>query len=315
MIVSDANELTQVAARGILRIRCCAATMRVRRPAGRWLALWALAGLSALSAAPSVVFGALPQPIYFFTDTANVINSQNPLVIRPSSFLMFQDGSWFIQDLHWSGWGTRAAHASGISNASNDIPNVAQGKRIKTPAEVTLSNPGRFEGHEVYRCFTLTLPSHPSSAQHLCLQRSGSEYLLLPPARKVAPGAAQTTLSFYGPRPNSSGIFCAMGADAVAGASAGVYCYSLNPQRTVQMGVAGALKVCIGGTSSTDLCDIGNPGEGTPTLAAGEQKSVGGFRCRAEQAAVKCTVIKTGKGFLIASDGVTPLGGATTARA
>jgi len=42
-----------------------------------------------------VAQGGLPQPIYFFTDTATPINSHNPLVIRPSRFLLFQSsGNW-----------------------------------------------------------------------------------------------------------------------------------------------------------------------------------------------------------------------------
>jgi hypothetical protein len=127
---------------------------------------------------PAAAQRALPQPIYFFSDTATVINKQNPLVIRPSGFLMFQDGQWVLERLHWTGWGSSAAHATGVSNSSNDIPDAARGRRIKTPAEVTLSNPGRFRGHEVYRCFMLTVRSHPTSDQHLCLKRTGSLWLL-----------------------------------------------------------------------------------------------------------------------------------------
>jgi hypothetical protein len=127
---------------------------------------------------PAGAQGTLPQPIYFFSDTATVINKQNRLVIRPSGFLMFQDGQWVLEGLHWTGWGSRVARATGVSNSSNDIPDAASGARIKVPAQVTLSNPGRFRGHEVYRCFRLTVPSSPASDQHLCLGRVGSLFLL-----------------------------------------------------------------------------------------------------------------------------------------
>jgi hypothetical protein len=118
----------------------------------------------------------LPQPIYFWHSTAAAVSVPkgepppgNTRVIRPAAIVMFADGSWDVDHLHWSGWGSRVAHATGISSASNGIPNQAQGKRIKRPARVTLSKPGRFQGHEVYRCFTLRVPSFPKSDEHLCL--------------------------------------------------------------------------------------------------------------------------------------------------
>ena len=80
-----------------------------------------------------------------------------PELIRPSSILLAEDGSSVIEHLRWTGWGSSVAHATGIRSASNGIPNMAQGKRITKPAHVTLTNPGLFQGHEVYRCFTLTV--------------------------------------------------------------------------------------------------------------------------------------------------------------
>jgi hypothetical protein len=118
----------------------------------------------------------LPQPIYFWRSAAAAISvpkgqgpQDNTRVIRPSLIYMFADGSWDIDHLHWTGWGSRVAHAKGISSASNGIPSQAQGKRIKRPARVTLSKPGRFQGHEVYHCLRLTVPSFPASDEHLCL--------------------------------------------------------------------------------------------------------------------------------------------------
>jgi hypothetical protein len=122
---------------------------------------------------------AIPQPVYFFTNTTQPLDKQNPLVIRPSGFLLFQDGQWVLEHLHWKHWGSRVARATGISNTSDGIPDAARGKRTKTPAHVTLSKPGRFRGHEVYRCFTLTIPAHPAANQHLCIKRAGSLFLLL----------------------------------------------------------------------------------------------------------------------------------------
>jgi hypothetical protein len=67
-----------------------------------------------------------------------------------------------------------------VSNADNDVPNFAEGKRICTPAEVILSNPGVFCGKRVYRCIRMKLkkPSHFGTS---CLQRTGNSVALLPP--------------------------------------------------------------------------------------------------------------------------------------
>jgi hypothetical protein len=124
----------------------------------------------------SVAQAAIPQPIYFWTNVAAEISapgqSLQPEVIRPARIFLFADGSWDIEQLHWTGWGSSVAHAKGISSSSNGIPNLAQGKRIKTPGQVTLSSPGRFNGHEVYRCFALTVPP-PATRMHLCLTVTG----------------------------------------------------------------------------------------------------------------------------------------------
>jgi hypothetical protein len=145
---------------------------------------------------------ALPQPIYFFTDTAQPINKENPLVIRPKGFLLFQDGQWNLEGLRWTGWGSSVARATGVSSSSNDIPNAAEGKRIKTWVHVTLSNPGRFQGHEVYRCFTMTVPP-PASDMHLCLGHAHGIYILeqakqpTPPPSNSAGFQVRLTVGFF----------------------------------------------------------------------------------------------------------------------
>lgn len=130
------------------------------------------AALALALALPAIAHGAIPQPIYFWGSVAAPISTPGvrpqPEVIRPSLIYMFADGSWDVDHLHWSDWGSSIAHAQGTSSQSNGIPNEAQGKRIKKPAQVTLSNPGRFRGHEVYRCFRLTVSGAPAG-EHLCL--------------------------------------------------------------------------------------------------------------------------------------------------
>jgi hypothetical protein len=253
---------------------------------------------------PALVSGAVPQPIYFWSDVAATISAPGqppgaPELVRPSAIGLFADGSWDVDHLRWTGWGSSVAHANGISSKSNGIPNMAQGKRIKKPAQVTLSNPGRFQGHEVYRCFTLTVPAAAVN-EKLCLKRIGSAWLLAPTTTTTTTNAK--TASFYSPSHNLS---CEID-DGYAGL-VGAYCQSLNPPHSVHMGLDGRLKICSGGTITTTHC-LGNAGLHTPTLAYGKQVTVGRFRCRSAQAGVTCVVIQSGKGFLINNAGVTPVG-------
>jgi hypothetical protein len=114
----------------------------------------------------------LPEPIYFFSNVASTIKMPGmPVqgeVIRPSKIGLFADGSWYLEKLRWTEWGSKVAHATAISSASNGIPSQAQGKRIKTPARITLSSPGRFFGREVYRCYQLKV-RRPATDAHGCL--------------------------------------------------------------------------------------------------------------------------------------------------
>ncbi|HEY5285792.1 MAG TPA: hypothetical protein VIJ50_01645 [Solirubrobacteraceae bacterium] len=123
------------------------------------------------------------RPIYFWGSVAAAIRAPGqqpaPEMVRPSLIFMFADGSWDIEHLRWSGRGSRMAHATGTSSASDGIPNEAEGKRVKKPAQVTLSDPVLFAGHEVYRCFTLTI-SPPAGSQHLCLGREGAYWYFTP---------------------------------------------------------------------------------------------------------------------------------------
>jgi hypothetical protein len=230
---------------------------------------------------------AATQPIYFWSSTADAVSvpkgalpQGNARVIRPSVIGMLADGSWTIDHLRWSGWGAGVARATGISNASNAIPNAAQGKRIKRPANVTLSDPGRFEGHEVYRCFTLTVPTFPASDERLCLKdRAGYRYFestaahlddFLSPDRKVWCDMS------------SSPIFCATGGGSPAG---------------------------------SDGSPAQNWDSGAPVLRDGQETESGGFRCSSAANGITCIVLAghgANKGFVISAGGVERVGSVTS---
>jgi hypothetical protein len=79
------------------------------------------------------------------------------------------------------------------------------------------------------------------------------------------------------------------------------YCQTNEPPRTVRMNPVGALTKCEGETC------LGNPGEGTPTLAYGQSVTLGPFSCHSEASGTTCTAA-SGRGFSISTSGVTPVG-------
>jgi hypothetical protein len=110
---------------------------------------------------------------------------------------------------------------------------------------------------------------------------------------------------FYSPSRN---IACGIFDDST---SRGVNCQSRIPPQNVTMQPSGRVTICRDPTPNnvTNECNLGDPGEGViPVLAYGRQITVGRFRCLSLPVGVKCTVISSGKGFLINRDGVSRVG-------
>jgi hypothetical protein len=141
--------------------------MRVRRLLLIAITVCAVVQVVTAGAAASPQISAYPELPFPLSGVGNVWHGRPE--VKPSTWLMFADGSWAIEKLRWTGWGGKVTHATGISSASNGIPNQAQGKRIKTKATVTLWNPGSVLGHRVYRCFALSVPK-PASSMTDCLK-------------------------------------------------------------------------------------------------------------------------------------------------
>jgi hypothetical protein len=135
------------------------------------------AGSSLLSGASSSAPPSATGAIRFFGFFLNAINAHSQLVVEPAGLALFADGQWVLEGPHWTGWGSPVAHASGISSSSNGIPNAAEGMRIKTSAGVTLSSPGSFLGHRVYRCIDVAVPPPANFGGRRCLKRTGSLYI------------------------------------------------------------------------------------------------------------------------------------------
>jgi hypothetical protein len=118
-------------------------------------------------------------PLSFYGDIGNSISHQNvPLLSRPSSLMLTEDGSVELVHLHWSDWGKGIARATGAWSASDCTPSCAAGKVTTSPARLTLWSPGLVGGHWVYRCFQID-PQHPKrdSLDRACIRGDGYDSL------------------------------------------------------------------------------------------------------------------------------------------
>jgi hypothetical protein len=96
-------------------------------------------------------------------------------------------------------------------------------------------------------------------------------------------------------------IQCVMVDD---GRRAFVECWAFPLEQKARLNARGRLTICRG---SADRCRYGDIGD-RPRLAYGRQITVGRFRCESLRIGVRCTVIKSGKGFLINRDGIKNVG-------
>src|ERR1700722_10679244 len=260
-------------------------------------------------AAPSHAASPVGGPISFWSSTAAAVSvpkgalpQGNRRVVKPSVILMYQDGSWDIERLRWSGWGSDVATATGISSASNGIPNQAAGKRIKRTAKVTLSDPGTFQGHHVYRCFALAVPSFPASDEQLCLAGHGGYDYLQSSARHLD--------AFLSP---GHQVWCVMNPTAVSCFTGGA-----PPAATAHPAQRGG-PLTAGGRVST--CFVANPGvsavctqnwdSSASVLKYGQTSEIGDFRCTSATTGISCILLTgkaAGKGFVITDTGVRRVG-------
>jgi RNA polymerase sigma factor (sigma-70 family) len=96
----------------------------------------------------------------------------DPLLVRPSSIVVFPHQGWSITALRWTSWGGSIVRATGTSVEAQCEPGCTGGPQAgsssssfqSSSATVVLSSPGAFDGHTVYRCFRVTAAnSVPSS--------------------------------------------------------------------------------------------------------------------------------------------------------
>ena len=111
-------------------------------------------------------------------------------------------------------------------------------------------------------------------------------------SKSGGPSSGATQASLRSPTGNLS---CELNATQV-------HCQSINSPHSVTMSADGALKICNGSN-----CLRSPPGS-APTLAYGGQVTVGRFRCLSQESGIICSLIQSGKGFLIDRNGVKRVG-------
>jgi hypothetical protein len=88
------------------------------------------------------------------------------LQTEPSKIAVSADGSGYIKDLTWSGWGTATATGTGIFEVDNCNPNCAQGHDTPYAATVTLIHLAPYgNGEQAYSAMAIYVPGAPSYSE------------------------------------------------------------------------------------------------------------------------------------------------------
>ncbi len=83
-----------------------------------------------------------------------------PKEITPKEITTSGDGSAYVDNLVWSGWGGSEATATGTLKLDNCTPNCAQGTYTGYPATVTLAGPTPYGSHlEAYSTIAVQSPA------------------------------------------------------------------------------------------------------------------------------------------------------------
>jgi len=85
---------------------------------------------------------------------------------EPTQIFTTGDGSGYLKNLTWSGWGQPTAQGTGVLEVDNCTPNCAQGTFTGYPATVTLTGLTPYgNGNEAYANMTVSAPTSPYQPQ------------------------------------------------------------------------------------------------------------------------------------------------------
>lgn len=119
--------------------------------------LAASALLAGCAARSSVV---LPPSRYVVCQAAAVgCNYGAAMVTEPKTMALSADGSLYVEDVTWQGWGTDRAVGTGTAEADNCRPNCAQGSYSKHPATIILTDLKPWHGKFAYSRETDNVPA------------------------------------------------------------------------------------------------------------------------------------------------------------
>jgi hypothetical protein len=76
----------------------------------------------------------------------------------------------------------------------------------------------------------------------------------------------------------------------------------------------GSVTLCRTNSITSNRCELGNAGEGSPTYGIGKTVRVGRFACTVQTNGVRCVVSASGKGFVLGKRSLHAVGGATVRR-
>jgi hypothetical protein len=116
---------------------------------------------------PVVTPSAPAAPLSDFTVCITpTVGCNGELRTQPTQIIVSGDGSAFIKDLSWTGWGSDGATGSGTLELDNCEPNCAQGKDAPYQATVTVSGLTAYAGgKQAYADMTVTAPGSSYGTQ------------------------------------------------------------------------------------------------------------------------------------------------------
>ena len=120
----------------------------------------------------------------------------------------------------------------------------------------------------------------------------------IPEAAADNPACTASVCAFLSPSRN---ISCEINYKRDPGISDEAYCQTYSPPQSAHLSTGGVV------TSCTGVSCVGNPGEGTPTLAYDQTAGVGPFTCTSKPDGITCTT-SPGHGFTISNAGITTIG-------
>ena len=93
---------------------------------------------------------------------APVVSCQGELKSQPETILLSGDGSVFVNDLAWTGWGSEGATGHGTLKIDNCKPNCAQGSFKDYEATIVVDNLTPYDsGKQAYDTMNVEAPGSP----------------------------------------------------------------------------------------------------------------------------------------------------------